>query len=195
LGTISDGGGETMQPARTRPLLYYGLCGSIATTALTGAELFLQAVWHAGYMGCLALGALALTMLLWQVNPIASGLLFVYLVLFAVVPSLMRALHRWPSLIVSSEGLTDLASAQVVGFGLIPWHEIDGLYYVQMRDGMRERFQLIIEPVNYGRLLKRQPIVKRHFCGASGTAAGRCPLDHGCCLIHLSKSTSASVSS
>jgi hypothetical protein len=120
---------------------------------------------QASVWGLLALGWLLFTLLtsgLKGIPPLAAGILLLVMISYGVVPSLLRLLHPWPSLIVDSDGMTDLASAQIFGFGLIPWHEIEGFSFQQRTLG-RGVTRLLIYPVNYRRLLQRQPLLKRLF--------------------------------
>ncbi len=87
---------------------------------------------------------------------------FAVMGLIGFIPDVARLVYRRPALIVNSDGITDLASAGVFGFGLIPWHEVAGIFNAgSLRTGsLRE---LAIYPVSFRRLLARQPLLKRPF--------------------------------
>lgn len=85
---------------------------------------------------------------------------FALLGLYGLIPDLARLVHRWPVLIVTSEGITDLASAGIFGFGLIPWHELVTVFDAGTMRGGRFR-ELAILPVSFRRLLAHQPRLKR----------------------------------
>ena len=130
---------------------------------------------HALFAGGVALVCAGLAYLLRGVGPIVIpqlglipiGPVFVLgfgvlavICLLGLVPDLVRLLHRCPALIVNSDGITDLASARLIGFGLIPWHEIAG--FVTWGGG-RGVTSLQILPVSRPRLLRRRPAFKRFF--------------------------------
>lgn len=128
---------------------------------------------HAAFAGGVALVAAALAVRFRAAGPdvvFALGA-FAALGLFGFVPDLVRLVHRWPALIVSSDGVTDLASAHVLGFGRIPWHEIIGVVNAGTLRGGRFP-ELAIIPVSYHRLLASQPLLKRPFLRLGSAMGG-----------------------
>lgn len=96
---------------------------------------------------------------------------FALLGLYGLIPDLTRLVHRWPALIVTSEGITDRASAGAFGFGLIPWREIVAVFDAGNMRGSRFR-ELAILPVSFQRLLARQPAIKRPLLRFASTMGG-----------------------
>lgn len=128
---------------------------------------------HATFAGGVALIASALAVLFRTAGPALVFALSAFAVmgLIGFVPDLVRLLHRWPALIVNSDGVTDLASAQILGFGLIPWHEIAGIVNAGTRRGGAFP-ELAIIPMSYHRLLTRQPFLKRPFLRLGSAMGG-----------------------
>jgi hypothetical protein len=84
--------------------------------------------------------------------------------LLPIIPSLPRLLWRWPVLIITSEGITDLASATITGLGLIPWSEIESVADVgQKPGGLFGETELEITPVSRSRLLCKRSLFRRLF--------------------------------
>jgi hypothetical protein len=152
------GGSRPANVPEGEPVLFRSDGESIAVYPSRRKLAEIAALW-----GCLALGFLALLLLTSGsdgLSPLVGWVLFLLMVGYGVVPSLIRLLHTWPSLIVNSDGITDHASAQIFGFGLIPWHEIDG-FSLQQRSRGRGVTRFVIYPVNYQRLIRRQPFLTR----------------------------------
>jgi hypothetical protein len=77
-------------------------------------------------------------------------------------PVLIRLVWRWPALIATSDGIVDQASAYLTGFGLISWHEIDGVY--ARRGNLRQgRYSELVLITDDQALLARQSPFKRPF--------------------------------
>jgi hypothetical protein len=128
---------------------------------------------HAAFAGGLSLVAGTLTFLLRGAGPVPVICLGAFALggLIGFIPDFARLLVRWPALIVNHEGITDLVSAGIFGFGLIPWHEIAGAFNAgTLRGGWWT--ELAIVPVSYRRLLSRQPLLKRPFLRAGSAFGG-----------------------
>lgn len=117
---------------------------------------------HAAFAGGVALVFGALTFVFRAADPmIVFGLgAFAAMGLLGFIPDLARLLHRWPTLTVTSDGIIDRGSGLITGFGLIPWHEIEDVRY-GLRPTKVAVSELLIAPVNFERLIARQPLVKR----------------------------------
>lgn len=128
---------------------------------------------HAAFAGGVAVVAGALAVLFRGGGPVPvfSFGAFALMGLIGFVPDVVRLLHRWPALIVSSDGVTDLASAHLIGFGLIPWHEIVGVINAGHLRGSPIS-ELAILPVSFHRLLARQPLLKRPFLRFTSAMGG-----------------------
>ena len=127
---------------------------------------------HGVFAGVVALvfGALAVVFRGAGPTPVFALGVFAVMGLMGFLPDFVRFVYRRPALIVNSDGITDLASAGIFGFGLIPWHEVAGIFNAgKLRSGsLRE---LAIYPVSFRRRLARQPLLKRPFlriCSALG---------------------------
>lgn len=90
----------------------------------------------------------------WGPTPVFLLGAFAAMGLIGFIPDVARLLARWPSLTITSDGLIDRGSALLLGFGPIPWHEIEGV-------GVGIYSELAIYPVSFNRLLERQPLLKR----------------------------------
>lgn len=128
---------------------------------------------HAAFAGGVVVVASALTFLFRAAGPtpvVAFGG-FAVMGLIGFVPDFVRLVHHWPALIVNSDGITDLGSVGIIGFGLIPWHEIIGV--VNMGTLRGGRFpELAIIPVSFHRLLARQTLLKRPFLRLGSAMGG-----------------------
>ncbi len=81
--------------------------------------------------------------------------------LIGLAPDLVRMVHRWPSLIVTSDGIVDLSSVHIFGFGLIGWHQIDGVH-APRGNWRRGKFgDLVLLTYDSEALCQRQPLIKR----------------------------------
>lgn len=120
-------------------------------------------VGHALFAGGVALVFGALVYVFRGADPTIVFALAIFPVmgfLFGLIPDLTRLLHRWPTLTVTSDGITDRGSGLITGFGLIPWHEIEGVVG-GIRPPRSPFTDLLIIPVNFERLVARQPRLKR----------------------------------
>lgn len=130
---------------------------------------------HALFAGGVSLTCGALAVIFHTADPtIVFGLgAFAVMGLIGFIPDLARLLHRWPTLTVTSDGIIDRGSGLLVGFGLIPWHEIEGVI-----GGVRLKrnaiAELLIAPVNFERLIARQPLLKRPLLRLGSAMRGGC---------------------
>lgn len=144
-----DGEGIVVYPSRRKLATHAAFAGGVMVVFAALAWLFRSG----GVIPVVCLGAFS-----------AMGL-------FGFVPDVVRLVWRWPSLIVNSDGIVDRASGGIVGFGLIPWHEIGGVFAASgaLRGG---RFpELMIVPHSFKRLLARQHPLKRpllRLCAFNG---------------------------
>jgi hypothetical protein len=87
--------------------------------------------FHALYAGVFGSG---LVLVVWQVPALplplqwGLGVSGALVLLFGLIPDLIRTLVRWPSLTVTAAGLVDASSAHLIGFGLIPWGQIESVF-------------------------------------------------------------------
>jgi hypothetical protein len=119
---------------------------------------------HAVFAGGVVLIASSLAVLLRDAGPTPVVALGVFAVggVIGFIPDVAQLLVRRPALIINHDGITDQASAGVMGFGLIPWHEIAGAFNAgKLRGSVFQ--ELAIVPVSFKRLVSRQPLLKRPF--------------------------------
>lgn len=130
---------------------------------------------YAAFAGSVSLIFGALAFVFRSADPtIVFGLgVFAVMGLIGFIPDLARLLHRWPTVTVTSDGIIDRGSGLITGFGLIPWHEIEGVV-----GGIRLKRnaipELFIIPVNFERLIARQPLLKRPLLRLGSAMRGGC---------------------